>query len=177
MGEPVKAKRVTEISAAVLAIACSGSREPPPAPPFATVFMPAPRAGAPAGAVPEPTREPELDADPACERDDSPDAQERAKLEYQRGITALQDKRYEEAIDGLRAAYVRICANRLLFLIGVAQEGLGQLDAARSTIREYQQYERSDIGRRRAKSYLACIDRRLSGETLDCLAEERTKPP
>jgi len=177
MGQTVRAKGLTEIFAAVLAVACGASREPPPEPPFATVFMPAPSAGAAAGTAPVAERESEPDADPACERDDSPTAQERAKLEYQRGIEALRGKRYEESIEALRAAYVRLCSNRLLFLVGVAQEGQGQLEAARSTIREYQQRERSDIGRRRAESYLACIERRLRGEPLSCLTEELAKKP
>lgn len=101
----------------------------------------------------------------------------RAKLEYERGLVAVRAKQYEESLDAFRAAYVLMCTNTLLFLIGVSQEGLGDLEAARATLREYARIEHSDIGQRRAKSYLACIERRMAGETLDCLDEERAKPP
>jgi hypothetical protein len=170
-------KAFPELLAALLVTACGASTDRGAEPPFATVYMPAPSATVPPGAPPAASSEPAGTVDSGCERDESPEAAERAKVEYQRGLVAVRAKRYRESLEAFRSAYVRMCSHTLLFLIGVSQEGLGELEAARATLREYARIEHSDIGQRRVESYLACIDRRMAGEKLDCLDEERAKPP
>jgi hypothetical protein len=165
------------IFAALVVAACGASTDRGAQPPFATVYMPAPSATLAPGAPPAASAEPSEAVDPGCARDESPEAAERAKVEYQRGLVAVRAKRYDESLEAFRAAYVRMCTHALLFLIGVSQEGLGDLQGARATMREYARIESSDIGQRRVKSYLACIDRRMAGEKVDCLDEERAKPP
>lgn len=165
------------IGCAALVAACGSSRSADPPPRTLTVEMPAlpPEPADDSAAAERRSRRAELGL--SCEKSDSQDALASGQAARNRGTQAIRDKRFDQALSAFREAYSATCANAPLFLMAVALEQLGDLDAAAAIVEEYRRLEGSEIGQRRARSYLACIQRRKSGAQVDCISEELSKPP